>query len=58
MRKQYPDVRWREIAGMRDHLIHGYCSVDHEIVWNVAREETAPLINSMEHIITLESSDK
>ncbi|MBD3278462.1 MAG: DUF86 domain-containing protein, partial [Candidatus Aegiribacteria sp.] len=37
VRKKYPDIRWREIAGMRDHLIHGYFSVDYEIVWNVAK---------------------
>ncbi len=56
VRKKYPDIRWREIAGMRDHLIHGYFSVDYEIVWNVAREEVASLIKGMEHIIARESS--
>lgn len=30
VRKKYPDIEWREIAGMRDHLIHGYFSVDYK----------------------------
>lgn len=58
VRKKYPDIRWREIAGMRDHLIHGYFSVDYEIVWDVVSEEISPLIRDMEDIILKESSDQ
>lgn len=58
VRKKYPDIRWREIAGMRDHLIHGYFSVDYEIVWDVVSEEISPLIRDMEDIISKESSDQ
>ncbi|MBS1786387.1 MAG: DUF86 domain-containing protein [Acidobacteria bacterium] len=33
LREQYPQTPWRASAGMRDRLIHGYDSVDYEIVW-------------------------
>lgn len=34
-----PDVRWTSIAGMRDRLIHGYFSVDLDLVWDVVENE-------------------
>ncbi len=32
VRSQYPDVPWRDIAGMRDKLIHDYFNTDIEII--------------------------
>ncbi len=34
-RAEHPEVEWRQMSGMRDRLIHGYLSVDYEIVWDV-----------------------
>ena len=34
-RKQYPKIPWREIAGTRDRLIHGYFDIDLNIVWKI-----------------------
>ena len=36
-REKHPDVRWRELAGLRDKLIHQYWGVNLEIVWDVIR---------------------
>jgi uncharacterized protein with HEPN domain len=35
LRDRYPDVPWREIAGMRDKVVHEYLSINYEIVWAV-----------------------
>jgi uncharacterized protein with HEPN domain len=29
----YPDIPWKEMAGMRDKVIHEYFGVDIDIVW-------------------------
>jgi uncharacterized protein with HEPN domain len=35
IRDEYPQIQWRAIVGMRDHLIHGYFGIDYDIVWDV-----------------------
>jgi uncharacterized protein with HEPN domain len=37
LREAYPDIPWREMAGMRDRIIHGYDTVDLRIVWDTTR---------------------
>jgi len=32
IRQRYPDIPWREMAGMRDRLIHFYFGIDYELV--------------------------
>lgn len=39
IRKQYPDIPWREMAGMRDKVIHFYFGVDPEKVWMVVKRD-------------------
>jgi len=34
-REKLSAVPWYEIVGMRNRLIHGYASVDHDVVWAV-----------------------
>jgi uncharacterized protein with HEPN domain len=33
IRNKYPLIDWKDMAGMRDKLIHHYFGIDHEIVW-------------------------
>lgn len=44
IRREHGDVPWTEMAGMRDKLIHGYATIELEIVWATVAEEVPPLI--------------
>ncbi len=39
IRISYPSISWRDLAGMRDKIIHSYFMVDFETVWLVVKED-------------------
>jgi uncharacterized protein with HEPN domain len=48
----YPNVPWSNLARMRDRLIHGYLSVDYEIVWEVAAHHAPGLRDALDKLLT------
>jgi len=38
MRKRYPEIPWKEIAGFRDKLIHFYFGIKYDLVWNTIKK--------------------
>jgi uncharacterized protein with HEPN domain len=51
IRKKYPHIQWRAIAGMRDRLIHGYFGIDYDIVWDVVINKVPRLRQEIEEIL-------
>ncbi len=39
IRMKHPEVPWKDIAGMRDKVIHFYFGVNLESVWKVLKED-------------------
>ena len=51
IKEKYPMLPWKEMAKIRDKLIHGYFVVDFEIVWKVVKEELPLLKPEIEEIL-------
>jgi len=51
IRKNHSDIPWRQIAGMRDIIIHEYFGITLEMVWIVATEDILDLKAKVELII-------
>ncbi|HLO24760.1 MAG TPA: DUF86 domain-containing protein [Geobacteraceae bacterium] len=43
LKGQQPDIPWKDIAGMRDKLIHQYFGVDPAAVWETVVYDLPPL---------------
>jgi len=37
IKRQHAEVPWKEMAGMRDRLIHAYFGVDYSLVWTTIK---------------------
>jgi uncharacterized protein with HEPN domain len=38
IRDKYPEIPWKEMAGMRDKLIHFYFGIKYELVWRTIKD--------------------
>lgn len=38
LKARYPSVSWKQVAGLRDILAHGYFRIDYEVVWGIITE--------------------
>lgn len=47
-----PEIPWKQIKGMRDHIAHGYFDIDVEMIWQVVNEELLPLQAAIKELIT------
>ena len=58
VKASYPDIPWRDMAGMRDKLIHEYFGVNLDAVWRAATKELPRIKPLIEKILSELENDK
>ena len=51
LRSKYPEIPWKQIAGMRDEMIHEYFGVDFTIVWDTIQKDLPKLKQTVDGLL-------
>jgi uncharacterized protein with HEPN domain len=50
-RAKYAEIPWHEVITTRNRIVHGYDTVDYDIVWKIINEELPVLIAALERAL-------
>jgi uncharacterized protein with HEPN domain len=48
---KWSSIEWKNMAGMRDRLIHNYIGVNYSIVWDVVKTKIPKLASQIKEVI-------
>ena len=54
LKYRWNSISWKNMAGMRDRLIHDYLGVNYSIVWDVVKNKIPELSDQIENVIEKE----
>lgn len=54
-RDAHPAIPWLQIIGLRNRLIHGYDSVDLDVLWQIIVADLPPLITDLQSLLPSKS---
>lgn len=47
----HPEVKWKSAYDTRNKLVHGYATIELDIIWNILVKELAPLRAQMQRLL-------
>src|SRR5207237_226000 len=51
VREENPHIPWKEMAGMRDMIIHEYDEIDLDEVWGTIERDIPPALGSIDQLL-------
>ncbi len=49
--ESHPDVPWRDMADMRNVVVHEYFGVDARVVWETIRSDLSPMVDPLRRLL-------
>ena len=46
-----PEIPWKDVMGMRNHIAHGYFDIDADIIFDVVKNHLSPLYAAVQFLI-------
>ena len=46
-----PEIPWKQVMGMRDHIAHGYFDINSDLVWDTIQNDLSPLQEAVEFLM-------
>ncbi len=51
IQEAHPEIAWGQIISLRNRLIHGYDSIDFDILWAIVQSDLPELVENLEKIV-------
>jgi uncharacterized protein with HEPN domain len=55
-RKHHPEIPRAQIVGLRNRLVHGYGTIDFDLLWQILTVDLPELITKLEKVMPLENT--
>lgn len=52
IRKKFPDIPFKKMAGLRDVVTHDYDGISYDMIWEVIKKELPPLEEHLEEMLS------
>lgn len=49
--EKHPAIPWQPLIALRNRLIHGYDSVDNDVLWQILSKDLPPLVGELDRIL-------
>ena len=51
VKSEHPEIPWRDISDLRNRLVHGYATIDLDIVWSILHHDLPSLVAQLDTIL-------
>ena len=53
-----PEIPWKDVIGIRNHIAHGYFDIDGDMVFDVVKNDLDSLLDAIEYFIKNHTGEK